>query len=313
MGPDVVLVSSADETAFAALRMVGRRRRRATPASSTASSRPVTPSGSPRSAHASSAPRSARWRRGNGADGVSAARARTTRRPAARAAATCCARATPRSGWTAATAASPNLQQHIDPGDLTAVVITHEHPDHCVDIYGLHVLLRYGARAVGRPRVRARRAPRSGSATLVANWGDTFAWHAIDDGDKRDASARSTSRFSRTDHPPPTFAVEATAADGRRLVYTVGHRPGLERRRVRARRRPRALRGDATCTTTSPLADPPLGPPGRRRGPRGQARSGSCSPTSGPRSTRRSSVAEGSEAFGEAVTLAVAAPAVTEI
>ena len=36
-----------------------------------------------------------------------------------------------------------NLQRQMDPGDLTAIVITHEHPDHCVDIYGLHVLLRY--------------------------------------------------------------------------------------------------------------------------------------------------------------------------
>ena len=36
-----------------------------------------------------------------------------------------------------------NLQRHIDPADLTAVVITHAHPDHCVDIYGLHVQARY--------------------------------------------------------------------------------------------------------------------------------------------------------------------------
>src|SRR5687767_14297690 len=32
-----------------------------------------------------------------------------------------------------------HLQQHIAAEDLTAVVVTHEHPDHCVDIYGLHV------------------------------------------------------------------------------------------------------------------------------------------------------------------------------
>ena len=32
-----------------------------------------------------------------------------------------------------------------------AVVITHEHPDHCVDIYGLHVMLRYGLERTGLP------------------------------------------------------------------------------------------------------------------------------------------------------------------
>ena len=33
-----------------------------------------------------------------------------------------------------------NLQQHVHPEELTAVVITHSHPDHCVDLYGLHVM-----------------------------------------------------------------------------------------------------------------------------------------------------------------------------
>ena len=33
-----------------------------------------------------------------------------------------------------------HLQEHLAVEDLTAVVLTHGHPDHCVDIYGLHVL-----------------------------------------------------------------------------------------------------------------------------------------------------------------------------
>jgi len=44
-----------------------------------------------------------------------------------------------------------NLQQHIDPADLSAVVITHGHADHCVDIYGLHVMYRYGIEHYGLP------------------------------------------------------------------------------------------------------------------------------------------------------------------
>ena len=36
-----------------------------------------------------------------------------------------------------------HLQEHLEMEKLTAVVLTHGHPDHCVDIYGLHVMLRY--------------------------------------------------------------------------------------------------------------------------------------------------------------------------
>src|SRR4029079_16519241 len=44
-----------------------------------------------------------------------------------------------------------NLQQHVNPADITAVVITHGHPDHCVDIYGLHIMYKYGLQMNGLP------------------------------------------------------------------------------------------------------------------------------------------------------------------
>ena len=116
-----------------------------------------------------------------------------------------------------------NLQRHVDPADLTAVVITHEHPDHCVDVYGLHVLLRYGLERSGVPLY----APAGAEERLGAlvQWGDTFAWHAIDDGARTTIGAMSVA-FSRTDHPPPTFAVEVTGSDDHRLVYTSDTGPG---------------------------------------------------------------------------------------
>ena len=45
----------------------------------------------------------------------------------------------------------PHLQQHARIEDLSAVVLTHQHPDHCADIYGLHVLMRYGLERGGLP------------------------------------------------------------------------------------------------------------------------------------------------------------------
>ncbi|HIZ98774.1 MAG TPA: MBL fold metallo-hydrolase [Candidatus Janibacter merdipullorum] len=35
------------------------------------------------------------------------------------------------------------LQRHIDPADLDAVVISHLHPDHCIDLTGLYVMRTY--------------------------------------------------------------------------------------------------------------------------------------------------------------------------
>jgi ribonuclease BN (tRNA processing enzyme) len=111
----------------------------------------------------------------------------------------------------------PNLQQHVVVEDLTAVVITHIHPDHCVDLYGLFVLNRFGLERFGLPVYAPEGVERTLGA-LVDDWADTFDWRAIDDGDAANVDDVKL-RFSRTDHPPPTYGVEV-AADGKRLVYT---------------------------------------------------------------------------------------------
>jgi ribonuclease BN (tRNA processing enzyme) len=115
------------------------------------------------------------------------------------------------------------LQRHADAADITAVVITHAHPDHCVDLYGLHVLNRYGLERLGVP-VFAPAGVESGMRGLVGDWGGAFEWSEIADGDSTSIGAVDL-RFSRTDHPPPTMAVEV-AHDGHRLVYSADTGPG---------------------------------------------------------------------------------------
>jgi ribonuclease BN (tRNA processing enzyme) len=115
-----------------------------------------------------------------------------------------------------------HLQEHLDVEDLTAVVLTHGHPDHCVDIYGLHVLLRYGLGLENLP-VYAPEGLEKFLLALVSDWGDAFDWRAVGDGDATTIGDIDL-RFSRTDHPPPTYAVEASA-DGRRLIYTADTGP----------------------------------------------------------------------------------------
>lgn len=123
-----------------------------------------------------------------------------------------------------------NLQRHLPIEDLTAVVVTHEHPDHCVDLFGLHVLLTYGPLRYGPPRpgvpVLAPPGLKDRLGTLVGgDWGPALRWREVDDGDEVTVGDLAL-RFSRTQHPPPTLAVELSDRRGKRLVYTADTGPG---------------------------------------------------------------------------------------
>src|SRR5205814_1358854 len=65
--------------------------------------------------------------------------------------------------------------------DVDAVVITHMHPDHCVDLYGLHVLNRYGLERFGLP-VYAPAGVEAAMTGLVGDWGGAFDWRAVGEG-----------------------------------------------------------------------------------------------------------------------------------
>jgi len=193
-----------------------------------------------------------------------------------------------------------HLQQHVAAEDLTAVVLTHGHPDHCADIYGLHVLLRYGLEVAGLP-VYAPEGLEGQLAGLVSDFGDTFDWRTIGDGDT-DRIGDVDLRFSRTDHPPPTYAVEATAGD-KRLVYTSDTGPGWAVDEFG----PGAdlVLSEATYLSDGSKPDYPH---------LTAAEAGNAAREAGahrlvlthlwPGVDRRMAVAEGSEAFGEAVILA---------
>lgn len=192
------------------------------------------------------------------------------------------------------------LQEHVDPGALSAVVITHEHPDHCVDLYGLHVLMRYGLDRRDLPVYAPERA-RHRLGALVSSWGPTFDWRDVCDGDTATFGAVELC-FSRTDHPPPTFAVQA-AAGGRRLVYTSDTGPDWSV----AAFGPGA---DVVLSEASYLHDhrpTPIHLSAREAGEAArEAGAGRLVLTHlWPEVDPERSAAEGSEAFGAAVTMAV--------
>jgi ribonuclease BN (tRNA processing enzyme) len=112
-----------------------------------------------------------------------------------------------------------NLQRHVGLGDVDAVVLTHEHPDHMSDIEGFRVACAYVVERTGVPVY----APAGVLERLSAEPEPAFAWRTVTDGDAVEVGGLSL-RFSRTDHPPETLAVRVDG-EGRSLGYTADTGP----------------------------------------------------------------------------------------
>lgn len=118
------------------------------------------------------------------------------------------------------------LQQEIAIGDLSAIVISHFHPDHYIDLVALRYGLRYGFGEPFRPRVllppggRAflrglgaalRSAPEMFETAFALEEYDTEAAFVVGD---------LSLTFQRTTHDEPTWACAVSRPGGPRLVYT---------------------------------------------------------------------------------------------
>ncbi|MGH9068788.1 MAG: MBL fold metallo-hydrolase [Acidimicrobiales bacterium] len=113
-----------------------------------------------------------------------------------------------------------NLQRHIDLAELTAVVVSHEHPDHRVDLEGLGVAMAF---EVGRRGIPVY-APAGLQALVYHDFPGVYDWRVVADGDRAEVGGLALS-FSRTDHGPETLAVRVDAG-GRSLGYSADTAPG---------------------------------------------------------------------------------------
>lgn len=121
------------------------------------------------------------------------------------------------------------LGKHIDPGTLTAVVLSHVHVDHCTDIFGLYGYLAYGPSGLVPVPVYVPRDMADHLAAFAGASGEHVFHHVLD---MREVGHGDTARvgsvdleFAETSHPVPTIA-SRLEVDGRIMAYSGDTGPG---------------------------------------------------------------------------------------
>ena len=115
-----------------------------------------------------------------------------------------------------------NLQRHVAVADVDALVLTHEHPDHWLDLPVLRNAMRYVLDLEGLPTYGPEGVLAKATA-IVDPLAPTLAWTGVGPGDVVEVGDQRIT-FSRTDHPVATLAVKVEAA-GRSLVYSADTGP----------------------------------------------------------------------------------------
>lgn len=122
------------------------------------------------------------------------------------------------------------LQRYADYTRIDALVLSHLHPDHCLDIYPLNVALRYGPVKARIPVYAPPRTQEILDRLMTGEpddkLGATFDFHEVDAGRTVEVGGVRLS-FLRTDHPGHTLAVRADSASGS-LTYSADNGPGVD-------------------------------------------------------------------------------------
>ncbi len=118
-----------------------------------------------------------------------------------------------------------NLQRHVAVADVDALVLTHEHPDHWLDLPVLRNAMRYLLDLADLP-VYGTAGTMVLARTLIRELTPTLVWQTID-GDSVVEVGDLSLRFSTTDHPVETLAVRIDR-DERSLLYSADTGPAWD-------------------------------------------------------------------------------------
>ena len=117
-----------------------------------------------------------------------------------------------------------NLQEHVSLDDLSAIVISHAHPDHWVELPVAHNALHYYLGRKGVPLFATLETFRRFEAFKGAPISSTFSSHPITHGSEFTIDGIAF-RCAVTDHPVETLSMRIEAA-GRSLAYSADTGPG---------------------------------------------------------------------------------------
>jgi len=119
---------------------------------------------------------------------------------------------------------SMELQRHIELGDLDAIIISHEHPDHWTELPILYHAYRYGIERSDVPVYGTGGARKLLESVVPESTSTAFSWTTIDS-----QSAITIGDidfvFSETDHPVETLAILARSGDTT-IGYSADTGPG---------------------------------------------------------------------------------------
>ena len=123
------------------------------------------------------------------------------------------------------------LQGVVDFVTVDALMISHLHSDHCLDIFPFYYALRLHPSKPQRFPVYAPPGTRDHLVALIAGdnkaiFSEVFDFHEVDGGDTIEVG-EIRMEFVRTEHPLPTLAC-SIRTDGHRLVYSADSGPGGE-------------------------------------------------------------------------------------
>jgi ribonuclease BN (tRNA processing enzyme) len=121
------------------------------------------------------------------------------------------------------------VQQHVALTGLSAVVISHEHPDHSGELPVLRNALRFILQVSGLPVITTAGTRRLVD-DLTGGAEPTFTWDVVADGDERQVGDLRI-RFVRTDHPVETLAVRIDHPSGS-LAYSADTGAALDGARL---------------------------------------------------------------------------------
>jgi ribonuclease BN (tRNA processing enzyme) len=117
------------------------------------------------------------------------------------------------------------LQRHIDPAELDAVMVTHLHPDHCVDLLGLYVSRKYrpaGPLAdplpVYGPACTEERLALAYHGLEDGGMGKEFVFHTVEDRQTVTVGPFTVTAV-RVNHPVEAYGFRVEAA-GSVLAYS---------------------------------------------------------------------------------------------